>query len=404
MKHTATKMVLALVLACCLLFGTAGAVFAQQSHKGELNQLLTDVKDLMNKYGPEIPQEVLDGTDRGTFRSYEPTENGYYVAIGENSTMGDNSYVSLLMKDLGLTGKNLAERDLMLEQVSEKILAVYAADIQKAELITLNFSVNTFARMAVNEVLDKDNEYLDWGKYVPAEGVAEIKETLAQLKSYLVSAGVSGSIPTLGPKVDALVAAFECIAYGTIAYAETLPLVLDEIHAMNPNARIIIVGMDNPFEGTTISLSDSEVMELGTYVSYLIDMTDDCAQAATLERTYVTFVSASGAANANDNTNLSENKVITDYLRSVKEDAIPNAEGQAYIKDRIKASFRKLGDVNGDGVVNYNDALLVLRASVKLASLDEEAKLVGDVDGTAGLSYNDALKILRASIKLDTLR
>ena len=141
-------------------------------------------------------------------------------------------------------------------------------------------------------------------------------------------------------------------------------------------------------------------MELGSYVGKLIKMTDDCAQAETLTRPYVTFVSAPDAANANDNTTLSENKVITDYLRSVKDDAIPNAEGQAYIAGKIKASFRKLGDVNGDGVTNYNDALLVLRASIKLATLDEEAKLIGDVDGKAGLSYNDALKILRASIGL----
>jgi hypothetical protein len=61
------------------------------------------------------------------------------------------------------------------------------------------------------------------------------------------------------------------------------------------------------------------------------------------------------------------------------------------------------GDANGDGKVNYADALLVLRCSISLQELSEEAKARCDVDGKVGLSYQDALLILRSSIGLGTL-
>lgn len=59
-----------------------------------------------------------------------------------------------------------------------------------------------------------------------------------------------------------------------------------------------------------------------------------------------------------------------------------------------------MGDVDGDGMLSYNDALTVLRASIGLATLTTEQEALADFDGDGGLSYNDALMILRASIGL----
>jgi hypothetical protein len=59
-----------------------------------------------------------------------------------------------------------------------------------------------------------------------------------------------------------------------------------------------------------------------------------------------------------------------------------------------------LGDVDGNGKLSYNDALLVLRASIKLVDFTAEQMLLGDFDGNGILNYNDALAILRASIGL----
>ena len=58
------------------------------------------------------------------------------------------------------------------------------------------------------------------------------------------------------------------------------------------------------------------------------------------------------------------------------------------------------GDVNGDGVANYNGALKILRASIGLDTLTEEEKLLADVNGDGTADYSDSLLILRRSIGL----
>lgn len=74
-------------------------------------------------------------------------------------------------------------------------------------------------------------------------------------------------------------------------------------------------------------------------------------------------------------------------------------KGTCVVCGAVDESFLP-GDVDGDGIVNYNDALLILRASIKLATLDERQMMIADVDGNGIVNYNDALTILRRSIGL----
>lgn len=57
-----------------------------------------------------------------------------------------------------------------------------------------------------------------------------------------------------------------------------------------------------------------------------------------------------------------------------------------------------LGDVDGNGTLNYSDALLVLRWSIGLETLADPA--LGDMNGDGETNYADALRILRTSIGL----
>lgn len=61
-----------------------------------------------------------------------------------------------------------------------------------------------------------------------------------------------------------------------------------------------------------------------------------------------------------------------------------------------------LGDVNDNGKIQANDALLVLRHVAKLVTLDETAQLAADVNGNGKIQANDALLILRYVAKLIT--
>lgn len=62
----------------------------------------------------------------------------------------------------------------------------------------------------------------------------------------------------------------------------------------------------------------------------------------------------------------------------------------------------KRGDADGNGEVNYMDALLVLRHSVGLENLSKTIVKRCDVDNSGALSYMDALLILRYSVGLES--
>ena len=60
----------------------------------------------------------------------------------------------------------------------------------------------------------------------------------------------------------------------------------------------------------------------------------------------------------------------------------------------------KQGDANGNNTLDFDDALLVLRAAVGLSALPEEVARYCDVNGNGVLDFDDALLILRHSIGL----
>lgn len=414
MKNTmnrALRGMLALALSCCLLFGMVGAVFAEETQQDELNQILSDIQGLMMKYGPQIPAEVQNGTYKGTRTEYEPGENSYYVAIGDDSVRKTSSdtYASLLAKEYGLDEEHyeiLAKKKLLIEAAGAEIITPNEAEIRKADLVSLGFSINGFALVAVDEVLGKNEpSYLDWSLYLPAEGVAEVEATLARLKQYLKDTGVDKeySLPFLKLNVaDTLVAAAESFAFGTMAYAHSLPKVIDQIHSINPDATVVIVGMDNPLDGSSVKLSSGEIMDLGSYVDKLIGYTGDIAQTVAIEKNNTVFVAAPDAANENDGKVLADTDLLLTYTQYLAR-ALPNAEGHEYIKKCILSAKRPVGDADNNGTVNYKDAMLVLRASIQLEQVDEETVRICDVDKNGVLTYKDAMSILRASIGLEEL-
>jgi hypothetical protein len=58
------------------------------------------------------------------------------------------------------------------------------------------------------------------------------------------------------------------------------------------------------------------------------------------------------------------------------------------------------GDANGNGIIDANDAFIVLRASVGLETVD---LAIGDVNNNGIIDADDAFKILRASVGLETI-
>ena len=83
------------------------------------------------------------------------------------------------------------------------------------------------------------------------------------------------------------------------------------------------------------------------------------------------------------------------------EEVLENAGGDVELSTKVpEKSKALLGDVDGNCKLTYNDALIILRASIKLHTLTDDQSAIADFDGNGKLDYNDALKVLRASIGL----
>lgn len=405
---------LALALCCCLLLGALGSAAAVEVQDQELNDILLDIQELIGRYGPQIDPQVSQGSTKGTHIHYKPDGSEYFVAIGDASvrqTATYQTYGSLVPQALGIPEEqvtNLGKKELLIEAAVAEVIIPNAQAIQKADMISLGFSANGFALMALDEVLREKDEptYLDWSLYLPEEGVAEVKEILSRMKAYLIDAGVDGSYNMPGfsfDVADSLVSAAESFAYGTLAYAIKLPAAIEAIRALNPEVTLIIVGMDNPLDGSSVKLNDGQSMELGSYVDKLIGYVSQISQSVALETENAVFIPAMDAANENDGKELKDTEMLLTYTPQHIKKALPNEAGQGYIAECILAGLRLRGDANWDGFVDYRDAQTVLQASVELLKMEGAAVRACDINGSGIADYNDALRILQASVGMGSL-
>ena len=83
---------------------------------------------------------------------------------------------------------------------------------------------------------------------------------------------------------------------------------------------------------------------------------------------------------------------------------IPDLTEALRLLDELKNPAVVYGDVNDDGKVTVDDALVVLQGAVGKLDLNDAQKLAGDVDGEAGISVSDALVVLQKAVgKIESL-
>lgn len=91
-------------------------------------------------------------------------------------------------------------------------------------------------------------------------------------------------------------------------------------------------------------------------------------------------------------TNLAEGTYYIRYKETTNYYASPDTE--------LVVSKEK-GDVTGDGTIDLQDAMLALKAALKVITLDEQAAQAADVDGQEGISLTDVQIILKYALKID---
>ena len=256
--------------------------------------------------------------------------NSYYVALGDAGAYGPAA--DKLAAELGMTDKyaNLTFADA---SASEVLAALNAAEIAKADLITLGFGANTFTAAVAADVMNAvfgEIVAKDWAALAGTEGAAAIEAALAELTAYVAEEVGDESVAAL------LTAAVESFAYTYINHLVDYVVVSEAIHEINADALLVLVGMHNPMDGVVIDL-DGEQLDLGEYVNYLVMLTNIYSFGYALIAEDTIYVDAPAVETNYDGAVMDIMTFVSDLLGF--EEAVvkyqPTDAGYKYIQEQI---------------------------------------------------------------------
>jgi len=176
------------------------------------------------------------------------------------------------------------------------------------------------------------------------------------------------------------------------------------IHAINPEALVIIIGMYNPMAEVVIDLGTTTV-EIGEYVNYLVG----AARLESLLYAMITgnaiYVDAPAVDTNLTDTELNVLDLMREFVQQMGANLDPSEEGHAYICEQIMNALNVtkaglLGDANGDGEVNSIDALYVKKYDAEMMDETGLDLSVSDVNGDGAVNSVDALLIQRFDAEL----
>jgi lysophospholipase L1-like esterase len=208
--------------------------------------------------------EAYDDVKAGFGYTYDA--DSYYVALGDANAYGPAA--KLLAEKLGVDYADLTAADVTAADVLAQ-LAANAAEIEKADLITLGFSANAFMSFAGKQakaaMTGKDVAEMDWAALVGAEAAAKIAAELAKLSDSIAQSGIPAQY------ADVAAVAVESYAYAYVAHLLGYVELAESIRAINGEAVLALAGMNNPMDGLVIDLN-GEALDLGKYVGYIVDL------------------------------------------------------------------------------------------------------------------------------------
>ena len=356
-------------------------------------EALSDFADLID-YVPAVIAEIFYNATHG---KYEVNKDSYYVAIGDDSVVS-GSYADLLAEALGLGEKftNLAEAGLTVEMAIELVKA-YANEIAKADLITVGFNNVTATNNLFGVFSGMFEVETDWDGMV-GEYSEYVLEALEEVKAKLMEEGLDEATAAL------VTDAVNAYAYTYAAREYYYPILVDEIHKINPDALVVIVGAYNDLEGAVVEINGTEIT-LGEYVQYLIDAAnlENYINAMLVDNTI--YVDAPAVETIFETTVTDATNIMSYVYALLSNMMNPSEAGHEYIKDQILNALTVtkegiLGDVSGDGKVNNVDAMLILQYDALLLTKEDLDLTVGDVDGDGDVDNVDAMLILQYDAEL----
>lgn len=335
--------------------------------KGNL-AAVEDLKDALVEMGAEAIVETVDSLidavmaliEEATTADLVIDDDFKYVAIGDGSAAPE-SYVEKLTAALNAEAAENGVDEIEMVNYAKAGNTVAAeranlSDVEGADLITVGFSNVEFMSKAIANM--SAGADLDWAAAVGEENVQYVDQLLAEVAEKIAEAGIEGDYAIMANN------AIEAYAYAAVLYATELPELVNEIHAVNSDAVIIIVGMYNPLDGVIINLGENATLDIGEYVDYLVKGVGVHGVAYSILTGNSIYVDAPAVQTVNTDKELGILDLLT-LMQTGCASLYPSTVGDDYIAaeiaDALNITYVKsevevlLGDVNDDGVVDSKD-------------------------------------------------
>lgn len=372
---------------------TSGEAFAMNTVIG----MVLDTIDVMDYY-QNLPYH------------YEVQADSFYLAFGDDVAAASGSYVEKVAAELGVSYKNLAAKGALIADAFDVVKANEKL-IKKADLITLGYSNNAATAIFLKTLGGLYKGENDWAALVGEEYVPMVEDALDSLRQMVGEMNLDAG--PLGMNLNELLPkAIENYAYLYVSNLVNNYKVAKAIHAINPDAQVVIVGAYNDMENVVLQIGDA-AMDLGAYMDYFAKILAIGNVAYSLYADNTAFIYAPEVETALDR-NVASGKYdklnAFGYIMALVQSPalrLPTDAGHTYIKDQILGAIYQpptyvLGDVNGDGEINTRDAKLIMQYELGLVGADKLELAAADLNGDGQINTRDAKLIMQYELGLIT--
>lgn len=256
-----------------------------------------------------------------THAQYCICEEQCYVALG-----GNTGYAAALAEALEIElGADLTNAELNAGTLVDYVTG-NAAEIAQATVITYNLEASSFVYDLFNAMLS--NSDVDWSAYLDEDGLELSEELKAVLMEQLAAEYGEDAVSAIAPLAENLVYAF-------VEYAVETVKALGAVEQINEDALMLVVGMNNPLAGMTVTYG-GQTVALGDMFEYLIDATNLYYTVYAMVTGSVVFVDASEAEINGTVTNVDLDNLDFYMLLQLDDSMKTSDAGNAYIAEQIE--------------------------------------------------------------------
>ena len=265
----------------------------------------------------------------------------------------------------------------MLDEANADVKAAYDKIVALSDTVTIDDQAAVADAKAAFDGLTDEKKAI-----IPADMVAKLEKAVDDIATIVV----------VNPVIDAIEALADP---DTVSYEN-----LETVKAAAATVREALDALNDTQKDKVVNASKLEAVE---------------AKIAELEGDKQTADAVANAINALPSLEeMTADKVADVTVAGIQFDALTDAQ-KALISEELKNKLAALrewapvadvvyGDLNDDGEVTVDDALLALQGAVGKIELTDAQIEAADVDGEAGVGVSDALAILQKAVgKVETL-